>query len=104
MAGLYNRVIVWDAHTGTELFSFEGHGGDLTRSWEGCVVWSPDGEGVATAGMDSTAMVWDARPYFTVPGYSADGYFGRGSVSWSPAGDRFLTGHSDGWVKIWDTL
>ena len=47
---------VWDARTGTVLFTLQGHeGGVLSASY------NPTGDRILTAGDDGTARVWDAQ-------------------------------------------
>jgi WD40 repeat protein len=49
-------VRLWDADTGTDLGSFEGHTGLVT-----VVAFSPGGEHVASGSQDGTARIWDIR-------------------------------------------
>jgi len=49
-------VRLWDADTGTDLGSFEGHTGLVT-----VVAFSPGGEQVASGSQDGTARIWDIR-------------------------------------------
>lgn len=45
---------IWDADTGTPKFTLKGHTG-----WVLDVRWSPDGELLATCGMDKAVWIWD---------------------------------------------
>jgi WD40 repeat protein len=47
---------VWDAKSGAETLTLREHTGIVTS-----VSWSWDGSRVATASLDNTARVWDAR-------------------------------------------
>jgi WD40 repeat protein len=48
-------VLLWDAHSGERLLTYEGHGGHV---W--CLAWSPDSKLVACAGRGDTIHVVDA--------------------------------------------
>eukprot|EP00961_Rhodomonas_salina_P099455 1337741-Rhodomonas_salina.1 len=50
------KVKVWDASTGTEVFTLDGHAA-LVRS----VAFSPDGETLAVGGEDGTIQVWSVH-------------------------------------------
>jgi WD40 repeat protein len=50
-------VKVWDAQTGQELLTLEGHGGKVNG-----VAFSPDGHRLASGAADGTVKIWDATP------------------------------------------
>jgi WD40 repeat protein len=47
-------IIIWDAHTGERLWTFEGHVWYLTS-----LAWSPDGSVLASGSDDGTIILWD---------------------------------------------
>jgi WD40 repeat protein/class 3 adenylate cyclase len=88
---------VWNASSGEELFTFRGHGAEITGYWEGCAAWSPDGQWVATCSTNGTAMVWDLSPVPTLLGHQS-----RAWAFWSSAGDRVLSVSGDQTAGVWD--
>ncbi|KAK4656838.1 HNWD NOD-like receptor pc14 [Podospora pseudocomata] len=83
----------WNACTQT----LEGHGG-----WVQSVVFSPDGQRVASGSHDNTIKIWD-----TASGVCTQTLEGHGrwvqSVAFSPDGRRVASGSDDNTIKIWDT-
>ncbi|KAI5776192.1 quinon protein alcohol dehydrogenase-like superfamily [Geopyxis carbonaria] len=47
---------IWDCNTETPIHTLKGH-----KSWVLCVSWSPDGNLIATGGMDNSVYVWDPK-------------------------------------------
>ncbi len=47
---------VWDARTGAEVLSLEGHTGPVLSA-----SFNPDGSRVVSASMEESATIWDAR-------------------------------------------
>ena len=89
-------VKVWDASSGQELRSFNGHTGQV-----GGVVFSTDRKWIASASYDGTAKLWDAatgQETRTLRGHQG----GVSCVAISPDGKRLVTGSSDQTVKLWD--
>src|SRR5262249_51954652 len=91
---------VWDARTGAELLTLQGHTGSVF-----CAAFSPDGEHIMTGSMDQTAKVWDVRTGTPVlemgePGRQVN------SVAVSPDGMRIVSGGGKlgkpGKATVWD--
>jgi WD40 repeat protein len=87
---------VWDAATGQELLTLNGHADSV---W--AVAVSPDGRRIITGSDDNTAKVWDAatgQELLTLNGH-ADSV---SAVAVSPDGRRIITGSDDKTAKVWD--
>jgi WD40 repeat protein/serine/threonine protein kinase len=89
------EVIVWDAATGKELFTFHEHT-RLVRS----VAFSPNGKLLASAGLDPAVRVWDVAARRQIASYTGRGGW-MTSVAFSP--DSSLLAAADGkWLRVWN--
>ena len=91
-------VQVWDAGTGSKLFTLPGHAGGTE-----CMAFGSDSRRLATGGNDGLIRVWDADPggqrvVFERP-------YGRrypASIAFSPRGQRLAAAGLDAAVMLWD--
>ncbi|MGH2655199.1 MAG: protein kinase domain-containing protein [Actinomycetota bacterium] len=87
---------IWDATTGREILSLEGHTGDVLG-----LAWSADGSLLATGSTDGTARIWDATTGTQLRVLA--GHTGLvAMVAFSPDGTRLVTGGGDGTARVWD--
>ncbi len=96
-AGKDATIRLWDATTGEQLSTLQGHEGRI----DGLAV-SPDGSSIASAGSDAKVRLWDAKSgdiIHTIIGH-------RGAINglaFNPTGDRIASASSDKTVKVWDS-
>jgi WD40 repeat protein len=88
---------IWDTATGRQLCKLQGHNANVTR-----LVFSPDGQRLATASEDHTVKVWKSdtgQELVTLVGH-VDGVAG---VAFSPDGGRLVSASYDNTVRVWDS-
>jgi WD40 repeat protein/transcriptional regulator with XRE-family HTH domain len=88
---------VWDATTGKNLVTFNGHGEGVALNG---IAYSPDGKWIATSGNDATIKVWDSETgaeIFTLIGHTGPTF----GVAFSPDGQYLATSSVDRTVKVW---
>jgi WD40 repeat protein len=91
------RVIVWDAAAGRELFTLsEGGHTDAVVS----LAFSPNDRWLATASLDSTAILWDlqTRQPALAPFMLTDTAYG---VAFSPDGSRLALATGERTAQVW---
>jgi ribosome assembly protein 4 len=98
-----NSARIWDADTGTPLFTMKGHSG-----WILDVRWSPDGEQLATCSMDGTIRRWDAQTGKALGRILSGHRRWVSMVAWQPyhlwqsgEGARLASAGKDGTARIW---
>src|SRR5271157_4857616 len=93
---LDGRARLWDAASGKQIRSFEGHAGEVTS-----VAFSPDGHFVLTGNDVKRALLWDAASGKQIRSF--EGHAGEvDSVAFSSDGRYVLTGSSDNTARLWD--
>jgi WD40 repeat protein len=89
------EIKLWDATTYQEVRTFKGH----ERAVLG-LVFSHDGDLLASASEDGTVKVWGVRSGLEV--HTLRGHNGPvHSVVFSPEGRRLASGGADGTIKVW---
>jgi WD40 repeat protein/DNA-binding SARP family transcriptional activator len=90
------QVLLWTLTEDRELFTLRENTNLYDR-----VLFSPDGQRLATANLDGKAKIWDAETgeeRLTLAGHST-GVF---SLSFSPDGSSLVTAGEDGTARVWD--
>jgi serine/threonine protein kinase len=90
-------VQVWDAATGSSIFTHAGH----TSRQVNDVAWSPDGKLIVSAGDDNTVQIWDVATGNRIFIYR-DHTDCATTVAWSPDGKRIASGSKDRTIRVWD--
>lgn len=87
---------IWETATGTELLSFKGHSGWITR-----IAFSPDGQRIVTCSSDQQAKLWQAsngKELLTLKGHTGALW----ALAFSPDGRRIVTGGLDTTARVWE--
>ena len=87
---------LWDADTGEEMMSFEGHTAPVTS-----LAFSPDGTFILTGSGDQNVKLWEVqsgKELITFTGHTGS----VSSVAFSPRGKYVLTGSADHSLKLWN--
>ena len=96
---------LWNTKTGELIHIFYGQSDflppELTFNLEGFVVFSPDGELLATRNMDGAVYIWDVETGALVQSL-ADHAGGVAYVGFSPDGTLLATASDDGTAGLWD--
>jgi hypothetical protein len=72
------------------------------RLFVNSVVWSPDGQQLASASGEGTIILWDATTGEQIRTLVRDG-IGVNSVAWSPDGQQLASASADGTIILWNT-
>lgn len=94
----YDKTVkVWDAMTGNNVSTYEGHDKSVTS-----VNWSPDGTRIASASRDTRVHIWNAAKPDPTHALIYRGHTDRvNAVAWSPNGRLIASAGDDKTVRIW---
>ena len=91
-----HTIYLWDVDTSKQIARLYGHRGIVTS-----VVFSPDGNSIASGSVDNTIRLWDVDTgthLRTFLGHRFDVY----SVVFSPDGNSIASGSVDRTIRLWD--
>ena len=100
IAPSYDTIKIWDAESGIEIKTLEGHASIVTSA-----SFSHDGNYIVSASRDGTVRIWDAEAgaEIKVLKHSEESsYYPVNSAVFSPDGKYIVSASWDKAVKIWD--
>jgi eukaryotic-like serine/threonine-protein kinase len=90
-------IIIHDARTAEEVYRWNAHIGPVSG-----LAWSPNGDLLATGGIDKLVKVWNAnsqdKEIAKLEGHTGQVF----AVAWRPDQQRLASASEDGTVRIWD--
>ena len=90
-----NNVFLWD--TSTEELLWRGQHGEHVRS----IVFSPDGQTIASGSADNTIRLWDAATG-QIKNILTDHRDDVNRVVFTPDGSTLMSGSNDKTIRVWD--
>ncbi len=90
-----NTIIMWDAETGQQLQTLNGHVSRITS-----LLYSPDGKTLTSVGGRSMLNVWDVSTGKLK--YTLEHANGIRSLAYSPNGSTLATGGYGNSIRLWD--
>ena len=94
--GTGHEIWLWDLATGENIAMLKGH-----RSPVLDVLFSPNGETIASGAWNGTVKLWDVATKENIATLIAH-RSGVGSVAFSPDGETLASGSWDNTIKLWD--
>jgi len=95
-AGRDKTIVVWDANSGSSLFTLKGH-----DNWIKHVCFHPGGNYLLSAADDKTIRVWDLKTKRCFKTLSAHDHFVN-CVDMHPTGPFVVSGGVDNKAKVWE--
>jgi len=96
-AGLYKTIKLFDASSGQEIRSFDGHSHQISS-----LAFSPDGRTLASGSYDDTIRLWDTASGAQIK--TLEGHTFVSSVAFSLDGRMLVSGSPDTTTRLWDVV